>query len=105
MDALITSYTARFKSGNLATLFSNCLPNTLDTTVDTATAQDTFIITGDIPAMWLRDSANQVRPYMRFVTQDQALNSLVQGLIHRHAKSVNIDAVRSPVLCTLATAR
>ena len=46
---------------DLATLFSNCLPNTLDTTVFHADGRnDTFIITGDIPAMWLRDSTNQV---------------------------------------------
>ena len=52
----------------LRTLFRNCMPNTLDTTVWQAPTAahpslSTFISTGDIAAMWLRDSQNQVAPY------------------------------------------
>ena len=51
----------------LRTLFHNCMPNTLDTTVWQAPTRDapslsTFISTGDIAAMWLRDSQNQALP-------------------------------------------
>ena len=47
----------------LAWIFENCFPNTLDTTVNFQTIDgkpDTFVITGDINAMWLRDSSAQV---------------------------------------------
>jgi len=100
IDGLINAWKPRFKWQNMSVLFSNCLPNTLDTTVfSTNGSYDTFIITGDIPAMWLRDSANQVAPYIPYVNQDPALKSLIQGLIGRHARSVNLDAVRWGLLC------
>jgi meiotically up-regulated gene 157 (Mug157) protein len=81
----------------MGTLFENCLPNTLDTTVLYATdgtdntLLDSFVITGDIPALWLRDSANQVMPYVPYVTEDPALATLVEGLIARQAASVLLD--------------
>ena len=48
-------------------MFTNCFPNTLDTTVEVGEFEgkpDTAVITGDIPAMWLRDSSAQVWPYL-----------------------------------------
>ena len=47
----------------LAWMFENCFPNTLDTTVHFDGQDDTFVYTGDITAMWLRDSSAQVWPY------------------------------------------
>ena len=60
----------------LGWLFENCFPNTLDTTVDFEMVNgkpDTYVITGDIDAMWLRDSSAQVWPYLQFVKQDAPL--------------------------------
>ena len=54
-------------------MFQNCFPNTLDTTVfysNESGDDDTFVITGDIEAMWLRDSAAQVWPYLRYINED-----------------------------------
>ena len=62
----------------LAWMFENCFPNTLDTTVRTAYINgkpDTFVITGDIPAMWLRDSSAQVWPYLPFAKSDAKLKT------------------------------
>jgi uncharacterized protein len=75
------------------TLLQNCLPNTLDTTVLHASPDlpDSFIITGDIEALWLRDSTNQILPYVPYASQDPALALLVEGLISRQANSVLID--------------
>lgn len=80
---------------DLAWLFSNCLPNTLDTTVtlgvDARGRPDSFVITGDIAAMWLRDSTNQVWPYLSLLGDDEGLADLFRGLINRHAACVRLD--------------
>lgn len=76
-------------------LFANCLPNTLDTTVefrrDADGHPDTYVITGDIDAMWLRDSTAQVWPYLPFARNDSALRDLIAGVIRRQARNVLLD--------------
>lgn len=92
VDAAIESMVPKFKDQNLATLFANALPNALDTTVYRHTGpNDTYIVTGDITAMWLRDSTNQVLPYLRFVAADSGLRDLIAGLIARQARSILLD--------------
>jgi meiotically up-regulated gene 157 (Mug157) protein len=78
----------------LAWMFGNCFPNTLDTTVDFETVNgrpDTYIITGDIHAMWLRDSSAQVYPYLMLMRDDGALQLLVAGVINRQTCCVLRD--------------
>lgn len=78
----------------LAWMFENCYPNTLDTTVDYEKIDgkpDTFIITGDIDAMWLRDSTAQVWPYMPLIVREEKLKNLISGLINRQVKCVLTD--------------
>src|SRR6185312_13025370 len=68
----------------LAWLFENCFPNTLDTTVDFEMIDgkpDTYVITGDIDAMWLRDSTAQVWPYLSLIRNDEHLQQLIKGVI------------------------
>lgn len=99
IDSLISTLSPLFANPDLATLFTNCLPNTLDTTVyyhtpakeANSTNLDTFVITGDIEAMWLRDSSNQVLPYIPYSASDPDLQLMLEGLIARQAKSVLID--------------
>ena len=78
----------------LSWIFENCYPNTIDTTVDYEVIDgkpDTFIITGDIDAMWLRDSTAQVWPYLPLVKKDEKIKNLIKGLINRQAKCVIRD--------------
>lgn len=78
----------------LAWLFGNCFPNTLDTTVNFSEKEgrpDTFVITGDINAMWLRDSSAQVWPYVSLAAKDQKLKELIAGVINRQVKCIHID--------------
>ena len=85
---------SRIGDAELVWLFENCYPNTLDTAVTVAELDgkpDTFIVTGDIPAMWLRDSSAQVWPYLPLARSDQTLRRLFQGLIHRHTRCILID--------------
>ncbi|UTA48349.1 glycoside hydrolase family 125 protein [Simiduia sp. 21SJ11W-1] len=82
------------ESPKLKQLFVNCFPNTLDTTVDFEfinNRPDTFIITGDIDAMWLRDSTAQVWPYLPFVHNDEKIDLLIQGLINRQTTCILKD--------------
>ena len=81
VDAAIDRLLPQFKDKNLGTLFANSLPNALDSTViHSSGAQsaigkyDTFIVTGDIDAMWQRDSTNQAKPYLRFL-KDQSVHT------------------------------
>ena len=94
IESIISGLAPYWKTKNLATLFANCLPNTLDTTVQIVTSSppDAFVITGDIDALWLRDSQNQVMPYLPYAPEDTVLQSLIIGLIARHANSVMIDS-------------
>lgn len=94
VEEAIASVSRGIADPELRTIFGNCLPNTLDTTVFPGTRDgkpDTFVITGDIDALWLRDSSAQMHPYLPFVKQDAALARLVEGLIHRHAASILLD--------------
>ena len=78
----------------LAWLFGNCFPNTLDTTVDFRMVDgkpDTYVITGDIDAMWQRDSSAQVYPYLPLMKQDPALQQLVAGVIARQTRNTLLD--------------
>jgi hypothetical protein len=83
-------------SGNprLAWMFANCYPNTLESTVHYRIIDgedDTFVYTGDIPAMWLRDSGAQVWPYVQLAAKDEKLRKMLRGVILRQLKCINID--------------
>ena len=79
------------KNAYLAWMFENCFPNTLDTTVHFNNDNDTFVYTGDIHAMWLRDSGAQVYPYIQLANKDPKLQKMIRGVILRQLKCINID--------------
>jgi meiotically up-regulated gene 157 (Mug157) protein len=75
-------------------MFGNCYPNTLDTTVKMGVVDgkpDAFVITGDINALWLRDSSAQITPYLHLAKDDPKLGELFRGLIARQARSILLD--------------
>lgn len=75
----------------IAEAFERCYANTLDTTVRLKEDGTTYVITGDIPAMWLRDSAAQIRPYLIPARKDDKLADLIAGLIRKQFFYINID--------------
>ncbi len=83
------------KNPKLAWMFANCYPNTLESTVHYRVLSngddDTFVYTGDIPAMWLRDSGAQVWPYVALSNKDEKLRKMLRGVILRQFKCINID--------------
>lgn len=94
VDAAIRTFQSKVKNPELNWLFENCFPNTLDTTVyykEENGKPDTYVITGDIDAMWLRDSSAQVWPYLQFVNEDLALKKLIAGVIAHQTKCILKD--------------
>ncbi len=79
------------KYPQLAPFFKKCFLNTIETTVSGLSDGTTFVITGDIPAMWLRDSAAQLKPYIRYAKYDDDLKNIIRGVIARYTKYINID--------------
>ena len=94
VEALITEFKNNVKDQELGWMFENCFPNTLDTTVFFEMKDgkpDTYVITGDIDAMWLRDSSAQVNPYLPLCKDDKHLSQMVEGVIRRQTQCILLD--------------
>lgn len=72
-------------------MFRNCYTNTLDTTVKSLPDGTTYVLTGDIPAMWLRDSAAQLRPYLAAAKDEPDIAKLLVGLSKRQFMYIQTD--------------
>lgn len=94
VEATILKMKKQLDNKELAWLFENCFPNTLDTTVyynEVDGKPDTYVITGDIDAMWMRDSTAQVWPYLSLIKEDKKLQLLIEGVINRHKRYIHKD--------------
>lgn len=94
VEKQIEEITDQIADPKLRWLFENCFPNTLDTTVDFQMKDgqpNTFVITGDINAMWLRDSSAQVWNYLSLMKDDPKLQQMIKGLIRRQLECILID--------------
>lgn len=84
-------FVSRIHNEKLKSVFLNCFFNTLDTTVEFWKDGTTYVLTGDIDAMWLRDSSAQVMQYLEFADGDEAVQSLIKGLILRQLAYIKTD--------------
>lgn len=75
----------------LSLLFRNCYPNTFETTAKPEDDGTTYVFTGDIPAMWLRDSTAQVHQYLPLTARNSAVADVIEGLIRRQMQCVLYD--------------
>lgn len=95
VEKQIARVKALLTNPKLAWMFENCFPNTLDTTVHYRIGEDgkndTFVYTGDIHAMWLRDSGAQVWPYVQLANSDKELRKMIEGVIRRQFKCILLD--------------
>ncbi|KAM3522226.1 hypothetical protein NHJ13051_005788 [Beauveria bassiana] len=111
IENVIHDVTSRMKDADLARLFENAFPSTTDTTIkfhskekdqgfvrmtgsrwaeddDAWNGPQSFVITGDIIAEWLRDSTNQLRPYQELASKDSAIFELLLGAINTQSEYV-----------------
>ncbi|MBF0934314.1 MAG: glycoside hydrolase family 125 protein [Abiotrophia defectiva] len=82
---------ARAVNPRWAEVFHECFLNTLETTIERLEDGTTFVVTGDIPAMWLRDSTAQVRPYLVLAKEHEEIYDMIAGLVERQFGYILID--------------
>jgi hypothetical protein len=75
----------------IARMFENCISNTLTTTIKTLDDGSVFVITGDIPAMWLRDSSCQLRPFLLFAKEEPEICDMIIGLVKKQMECILTD--------------
>lgn len=75
----------------LRAMFERCFLSTIATTTEALADGTAFVLTGDIPAMWLRDSSAQVSHYLPWAARSPEVRRIVEGLIARQLKYILID--------------
>lgn len=82
---------AYWEDEHIRRTFENCYVSTAKTTTKFLENGEAYVFTGDIAAMWLRDSSAQVVHYLPFLKEYPILKDMVKGLIARQAKYIHID--------------
>lgn len=91
LKSRVDAFVSRISDEKLRDSFVKCFYNTLDTTVEFWEDGTTYVFTGDIDAMWLRDSSAQVMQYLEFAEGDDEVQGLIKGLIKRQFAFIQID--------------
>ncbi len=94
VEKTIAAVTKDIADPQLGAMFAKCFPNTVDTTVffsEQKGTPDAYVITGDIDAMWMRDSSAQVNQYIPLAKNDAALATMLKGLIGRQTRCTLLD--------------
>ena len=92
VNSLILKVKEKLKDDiKLGEMFEKCFLNTINTTIKRIDDNTTYVFTGDIPAMWLRDSVCQVRPYLVLANEDKEIADMIEGLIERQFRYILVD--------------
>ncbi|WP_339299793.1 glycoside hydrolase family 125 protein [Paenibacillus sp. FSL K6-2441] len=90
-DIIVLVETKMKHRPKIVEMFKRCYENTLETTIHRHDDGTVFMLTGDIPAMWLRDSVNQLRPYLIPAAQDAGLREIIEGVLRTQYQSILRD--------------
>ena len=77
-------------SPKLAELYRNCYPNTIASAIQELDDGSLFVLTGDIPAMWLRDSSAQVNHYIP-LAKDPEVADIVRKVVEKQFQFILTD--------------
>lgn len=91
LTEVAAEYAKKIGDEKLKTMFTQCFMSTFDTTAKFLDDGSCFVITGDIPAMWLRDSSAQVNHYLPFAKVSEEAYKLINGLIFRQMHYIIAD--------------
>ncbi len=91
VDKIASRESQRFSDEKLRRMFQNCFVSTAKTTTKFLEDGEAFVFTGDIPALWLRDSSAQVVHYLKYLKEEPILGEMVRGLIRRQIRYICID--------------
>lgn len=91
MRAEVSEFAATIKDEKLRKMFSDCFYSSLESATETLSDGSVFMLTGDIPAMWLRDSSVQVTAYLPYARTDRDVKNLVKGLLKRQFFYIALD--------------
>lgn len=91
LSEIANQYARRLEDEKLSKMFVGCFMSTFETTAQFQKDGSCFVITGDIPAMWLRDSSAQVNHYLPFVKTSREAYAVVAGLIYRQTLCILTD--------------
>lgn len=93
MDRMIGSVYQKLMERNrekLAEMYSRCFRSTWETTLQRADGT-VFLVTGDIPAMWLRDSSAQVYHYLPHAKEIPEVADVIRQMLKRQFQYIVID--------------
>lgn len=92
VNTLIDKVKEQFKDDvKIGEMFEKCFLNTINTTIKRMDDGTSYVLTGDIPAMWLRDSVCQVRPYLVLAKEDNEIADMIEGLVERQFRYIQVD--------------
>ncbi len=91
LQAEMNKFKETLKDEKLKEIFEKCFFNTIHTTTFFEEDGSAFIITGDIPAMWLRDSSAQVMQYLFFAKSCPSVQTLIKALLKKQFTYILID--------------
>ena len=86
----IDAYCARLTDAKLRRLYRRCALSTWETALRPQEDGTVFVLTGDIPAMWLRDSAAQMTHYLPLAADPQ-VGAVLEGVLRRQLTYIAID--------------
>ncbi|MFD4635971.1 glycoside hydrolase family 125 protein [Lentzea sp. NPDC058436] len=95
VDDTISAAAARVRTtagDRIGDMVEAALHRTLRDTITIGEDGSAFVITGDIPAMWLRDSTTQLTPYLRFLADCPELAALVTAVVRRQFACLDHDS-------------